>query len=161
MQERQLYPSVISWFNEKLRNQYKRSEIAVFDTSRVNLWRFLRDQNLHALFPDYLTYEIRIDITAIIKSKTKAELAFIECKVGEITLRDVSQLLGYSRVANPVLSILLSPKSVSRSMHHLLKSYLRYDVLNYAPNRRIRICLWDQSKKEIDARHTLPPGEHV
>lgn len=66
--------------------------------------------------------------------------------MGEITLRDVSQLLGYSKVVNPGIAILISPESVSRSMHHLLHSYQRYDVLDYSLNRRIRICRWDLDK---------------
>src|SRR5437763_11080187 len=95
---RELYPSVITWFSKKLKAQHRGADISVFDTSKTYLRRFLRNEDLDKHFPDYLTYEIQVDITAVIKRTGKVELAFIECKINDLTLRDISQLLGYSRV---------------------------------------------------------------
>jgi hypothetical protein len=159
--EREMYSEVARWFQGLLSSRNPRAEINVFDTSQVSLWQFLQRHAFHHLFPDYLSYEIQVDVTGIIKSSHKASLAFVECKLAPITLRDVSQLLGYSRVAKPSVSVILSPRGYSASISYLLETYERIDVLEYDKNKRIRIATWDFVKKDIDPRFTLPRGEHL
>jgi hypothetical protein len=43
--------------------------VMVSDTSRVSLGRFLEQQGLADLFPDYQTYEISIDISGMLFAK--------------------------------------------------------------------------------------------
>jgi len=146
--EREMYPDVIDWFRNLLSSRFPRSEVTVFDTSRVLLRQFIKRQGLQQHFPDHLFYEIQVDITGIVKSSPKILLAFVECKLNAVNLRDVSQLLGYSRVARPSISVILSPKSCSRSISYLIETFGRTDVLQYDTNRRIRIAKWDTIKKD-------------
>jgi hypothetical protein len=89
-------------------------------------YRFLERENFHTLFPDFKTYEIHVDITAVIRPKKgKAVLGFVECKRDQISLRDISQLLGHSRVALPVYSIIVTPGGVTPAVHFLLDTYSR------------------------------------
>ncbi len=159
--ESDLYPAVIKWFQTLLQEKYKRAIAHVFDTSHVSLWKFLKDNGYHKYFREYLTFEIQVDITGIVLRKTKAWMSFIECKLNPITLKDISQLLGYSKVARPFYSIIVSPKGISSPVNYLLKTFNRYDVLQYDTDKRIRIAKWDNLKNEIDVRSILPPGEHL
>jgi len=161
LKEKDLYPILVKWFHKVLSQKFKNAKIEVYDTSQIELSRLLQKLKLQREFPEYLAYSIKVDITAIIKKTKDAELAFIECKLGNITLKDVSQLLGYSIVAKPYLSIIISPKTISRPLHHLLVIHRKYDVLHYEINKKIKIMKWNLSKNSIDHNCTLPPGEHI
>jgi hypothetical protein len=76
-------------------------------------------------------------------------------------IKNISQLLGYRRVALPFQSIIISPKGISSSVSYLLKAFSRYDVLEYDKDKKIRIAKWDSLKNEIDIRSILPPGEYL
>lgn len=156
-----LYPFVIRWFESLLQEKNRHSTVKVYDTSRVSLWKFLRDNEYYKYFKEYLTFEIRVDITGIVLKKRTATISFVECKLKPITLKDISQLLGYSKVAIPSYSIIISPSGISSSVSYLLKTFSRYDVLKYDKDKKIKIAQWDSSKNEIDIRSILPPGEHL
>ena len=66
--EREMYPEVVDWFRRLLSSRHRQSEVTVFDTSQVSLWQFLKRQGLHHHFSDYLSYEIQVDITGVIRS---------------------------------------------------------------------------------------------
>lgn len=153
-----MYPDVCKWFKNFLRRHYKNAMIIVEDTSTKVLSRWLFEKNYHIYFDDYQTYEIQVDIVGLIKERKNTSLAFIECKLKKITLRDISQLLGYSKVAIPSFSIILSPKGVSRSMNLLLNISRRNDILYYTANRHIIIGRWDERKQEVDPSSIIPRG---
>jgi len=71
----------------------------------------------------------------------------------------VGQILGYSRVVKPYLSLIISPKGLSVPLESILKTYGRYDILEYDANKRIRIARWNELRGEIDARTVLPRGD--
>lgn len=96
-----MYPEVCAWLHDLLDAGFPRATVEVADTSRVILANYLEQRGLAALFPDCQTYEINVDVTGVVKAK-KPHLAFVECKLTPLTLRDMSQLLGYSKVAVPV-----------------------------------------------------------
>ena len=156
-----MYPGVIEWFGNYLSAYHKRSKIEVFNTSQVLLSRFLETKDYHRCFREYLTFEIKVDITGIIRTQKRAFLSFIECKLKPITLKDVSQLLGYSRVAQPLYSLIISPKGISKSMNYLLKTFNRYDILEYGQEKSIRVASWNYAKKEIDISTLLPPAKFL
>ena len=159
--EQEMYPEVIEWFRNYLSAYHKRSKIEVFNTSQLLLSRFLETKDYHRCFREYLTFEIKVDITGIIRTQKRAFLCFIECKLKPITLKDISQLLGYSRVAQPLYSLIISPRGISKSMNYLLKTFNRYDVLKYNEEKSIRVASWDYIKREIDIRTLLPPGKFL
>jgi hypothetical protein len=153
-----MYPDVRVWLQGFLKPRFPKSTVVVSDTSRVSLGRFLEQQGLAELFPDYQTFEINVDITGIVKGK-HSSLAFVECKLTTLTLRDVSQSLGYSKVAKPIFSILISPAGISKALSLLLKVYRRYDVLEYAESQRLMVGTWDTVRKTVDPASLIPPGE--
>ena len=159
--ENEMYQPTIEWFAQYLSSYHKKASVKVFDTSQVSLLRFLERNNYHHLFQDYITYDIQVDITALVKTKKRAFLSFIECKLKPITLKDISQLLGYSRVAYPLYSLIISPSGISKSVHYLLKTFNRYDVLEYAKGKSIRVAKWNIERNEISTPSLIPPGKFL
>jgi hypothetical protein len=159
--EKEIYPDVCSWFKKILQNKFKNAKICVEDTSKKLLSKWLVEKGFHKFFPDYQIYEVEVDVTgAIVKSSKEAHLGFIECKLGKINLRDFSQLLGYSKVASPLYSIILSPRGVSQSLNLLFNVARRNDILYYSNDRHIFITRWDELKKGIDYSTIIPKGAH-
>lgn len=157
-----MYSDVCSWFKRILENKFKDAKICVEDTSKKILSKWLLDKGFHDYFPDYQTYEIEVDVAGVIKkSEREAYLGFIECKLGRISLRDVSQLLGYSKVALPLYSVILSPKGISKSLNLLFNVARRNDVLYYSVDRHIVITNWDERKRGIDFSTIIPKGTHI
>ena len=156
-----MYPDVCAWFKRILKEKFKDAEICVEDTSKKVLSKWLIEKGFHTFFPDYQTYEIEVDVTGIVKKTDEAHLGFIECKLGRITLRDLSQLLGYSRVALPLYSVILSPKEISRSMNRLLNIARRNDILYYSIDRHIIVGKWNEKRKELDFSSIIPKGSRI
>jgi hypothetical protein len=156
-----LYPEVATWLARYLRGRYPKAIVVAYDTHSMELAAFLRRENLHGLFKDYDAYEIQVDVTGIVQTPDSIRLAFIECKVGPITLRDVGHLLGYSLVARPEWSYLLSPAGLSDRLNALLVTFGRQDILSYARNRSIRLATWSTGRREVDLSTLIPKGSHI
>lgn len=156
-----MYPDVCAWFKGILKDKFKDTEVCVEDTSRRVLSKWLVENGFHEFFPDYQTYEIEVDVTGIVKKSDEAHLGLIECKLGRITLRDLSQLLGYSKVALPLYSVILSPKGISRSMNLLFNVARRNDILYYSADRHIFIVKWHEKRKEVDLSSIIPKGSRI
>lgn len=160
--EKEMYPDVCSWFKKLLQSKFKNARIYVEDTSKKVLSKWLLEKGFHNYFPDYQTYEVEVDVTGVIvKMDKEAHLGFIECKLGRISLRDVSQLLGYSKVALPIYSIILSPKGISPSLNLLFNVARRNDILYYSVDKHIFITRWHERKKEIDFPTIIPKGASI
>ncbi|HEV2380633.1 MAG TPA: hypothetical protein VG206_12665 [Terriglobia bacterium] len=160
MLERLLYPEVANWLARYLSGQRPRAKVSAHDTHSADLSAFLLRQGLHRHFPDYSAFEIQVDVTGVVEAQEHIELAFVECKVGPITLGDVGQLLGYSLVARPALSFLISPRGISDRLRVLLVTLGRQDILTYAPGRAIRLAPWDLVRREVDLSQIVPAGSH-
>ena len=156
--EKYLYPDICKWFKFFLEQKFRQSKIQVADTSRKNLSKWLVENKLHEAFPDYQTYEIEVDVSGVIESSKEVHLAFVECKLGKITLRDISQLLGYSRVALPVYSFIISPKGISQSLNSLFNIFRRNDVLYYSKDKHVIIGKWDERRKDLNLNSIIPKG---
>jgi hypothetical protein len=105
--------------------------------------------------PEWTTWDIHVDVAGFVIQNGRAELAFVECKLMSLSLMHFSQLLGYSRVAKPLFSFLVSPQGISGSMLSLLETYHRTDILEYvwlrgSVARTICIAKWDAPAKTID-----------
>jgi hypothetical protein len=162
MSEEELYPLISKWLHGFLSGRYRRFKVLVEDTHRKNLSDFIFSKNLHGLFPSYTVFDIKVDITGVILGRDSARLVFVECKIKPIRLLDVGQLLGYSLVAKPAYSFLISPEGFSNPLISLLKNYGRYDILEYTFNGRSRkkliLAAWDQEKRDLVWKGVLPPG---
>jgi hypothetical protein len=159
--EKELYPEVVKWLERYLKEKFSKAGIKAYDTSCQDLSDFLRRHKLHLFFPEFETYVIKVDITASLKHKDKCDLAFVECKLNPINLKDISQLLGYSKVVKPKYAFIISPTGISSPVNTLIKIYKRYDILEYSENLKIKIAQWNKTTQEIDISTLLPPGEHI
>lgn len=155
-----MYPDVCSWFEKFLQSKNKHGRIHVDDTSRKVLSRWLIEFGFSSLFPEYQTFEIEVDVAGVIERPGEAYLGFVECKLNRVTLRDLSQLLGYSKVAKPLYSFIVSPKGVSKSLNMLFNINRRDDVLYYTDNSYIVVGKWDEKRRELDLTSLIPRG-HV
>lgn len=159
--ESDLYPRVAHWLARHLQGKYPRAKVSAHDTHRSELASFLRKEKLHRHFKNSEAYEIQVDVTGVVEGRDFVKLAFVECKVGEITLRDVGQLLGYSLVARPDWSYLVSPEGLSDRLSMLLATYGRQDILVYGKGQHIRIAVWNSGRGEIDLATLVPKGSHA
>ena len=160
-EEKDMYPHVRDWLYGVLRSKFKGAKVRVDDTSNKVLSRWLFEHGYHKLLPEYSTYEIEVDVTGVIEKKSSASLAFVECKLKKITLKDLSQLLGYSKVAMPVISIIVSPAGVSDSLNLLFNVNRREDILTYNTGSKIFVGRWDAARKELDPSSMIPKGSHI
>lgn len=164
IREEALYQPICIWFYNLLKKRYKRKKILVEDTSRIKLSKWLETKNLLKFVSDGLCYDFKIDITGAIISADSANLILIECKAGAISVKDLSQILGYSKIALPSRAFIMSPAGANSTLSKLITVYGRIDVLNYkekiSKDSVIRICKWDVNKNTIDYNSTLPYGYH-
>jgi hypothetical protein len=158
LSEKEMYPDVMVWLNTYLQHKYRKASINVFDTSREDLCEFLRRRNLSKWFPQSDTFVIKVDITGVIVSGDLYRLAFVECKTNSISLRDISQLIGYSKVVIPTFAMIISSSGVSPPVNKLMNIYRRYDILSYKDDLLVRIATWNRRTKDIDAASVLPHG---
>jgi predicted Rdx family selenoprotein len=156
--EKAMYPDVAAWLKQKLKEKYRNKAIETYDTHAKYLNKFLISEGLHTFCSDFQSYEIKVDVTGTVIWDDKLDLVFVECKLLPITLRDISQLLGYSRVAIPIHSILLSPEGLSSSVAYLFNTLKRYDVLKYDDRKNIMIGKWKETSKDLDPTSIIPKG---
>ncbi len=158
-QEKLMYPDVAVWFENLLSIKYKKAEIQVVISANEYLSSIIQRNKYNDYFPLFHTYLIQVDIVGFIKIKNMIKIGFVECKLNSINLKDISQLIGYSKVVIPEYSIIISPKGIGTAINSLIKVYRRYDILEYSKEKRIKIAQWDIDKKEILTETILPPGD--
>jgi len=78
---------VIQWGHPNTRDP----SLKEYKAGRKDAWAREHQIKDFKLFPDYQTYEIEVDIIGIIERNNGASLGMIECKLNQITLRDLSQ----------------------------------------------------------------------
>ena len=87
------------------------------------------------------------------------------CKNTSLTLAHLSQLLGYSRIAQPLYSFLISSAGISPALLSLLQNYQRYDVLEYhweegRKPRNIIVAEWEKATRNLNW-HTVIGGAGI
>lgn len=155
--EIEMYPDIILWLERQLKGKYgkKAKKITVLDTHDSDLLNFIIKLKYQRFFPEFTTYKIRQDITGFIEYEDKVDLVFVECKNGKLSLINLSQLIGYSCIALPVISILIAPQGMGTTLSKLLTSFNRTDILEFRPNRKIQVLKWDYNKKDIDRMNSI------
>ena len=155
--EIEMYFDVTEWLKKNLEQKFgkKAKKIIVLDTHDSDLLNFIMQLNYQKFFPEFSTYKIRQDITGFIEYEDKVELVFVECKNTSLSLIHLSQLIGYSCIALPIYSILLSPQGMGQTLSKLLKSYNRLDILEFRPKRMIQVIKWDKAKQDVDYMNSL------
>lgn len=159
--EKAMYPDVRIWLTRSLKSKHMQADVASFITEQKRLSRFLEDKGFHKYFPEYQAFDIKVDVLGVVKGAEKMDLAFVECKLKKITLRDISQLLGYSKVALPRYSLIISPAGISSHVDTLFNVLRRYDVLEYTGGRSILIGTWSEERREVVPPSIIPKGRHL
>ncbi len=154
-----LYKPISVWLNNLLISHFPQSGVLVYDSHAKTLSSIIERKGFQRFFPNYQVFDIKVDITAFIQSKNRMDLVFVEVKDVEIKLTDVGQILGYSRVAKPYLSMILAPEGLSVPLESIIKTYGRYDVLEYDGPKRIKIAKWNTKRREIDFSSIIPEGD--
>lgn len=152
-----MYPDIIRWLENDLVQKYgkKARKVTVLDTHDSDLSNFLMKLGYQKFFPEFATYQIRQDITGFIEYSTHVDLVFVECKNEPLSLMHLSQLIGYSCIALPVNSILLSPQGMGTTMSKLLQTFNRKDILEFRHGRRMQVIKWDYYKQDIDYMNSV------
>ena len=146
-----MYLDVCQWLEEFLKNRFKKAHVEVYELSQKPISRFLRTYNQGNFPTEWVTWNIKVDVVGFVHhSNEPTELVFVECKNTKLTLAHLSQLLGYSRIAQPLYSFLISPIGFSSTLISLLQEYQRHDVLEYRWEagkipRRVVIAQWEKS----------------
>lgn len=150
--EIEIYPDIIVWLENRLKGDFGKQakKITVLDTHDSYLSNFIIKLKYQRFFSDFTTYKIQQDITGFIEYEDKVELVFVEVKIGQLKLIDLSQLIGYSCIALPVFSILIAPAGMGSTLAKLLTSFNRRDILEFRPGRKIEVLKWDEVKQDID-----------
>jgi len=154
--EEEMYPLVCAWLESFLRGKHHGFTIHVFDASRKTLSRLIEETGLIANLPaEWPSWDVHVDIVGFAISKRRTDLAFVECKNMPITLGHLSQLLGYSMVARPRYSFIVSPQGPSGSLKSLLITFRRLDILTYYQHRgrlprSLVIARWNETARTLD-----------
>ena len=161
--EKDMYPDICQWLDSFLNERYKKAHIEVYELSQIPISRFLRTYN-HGNFPaEWVTWNIKVDIVGFVHhSNNLTDLIFVECKNTNLTLSHLSQLIGYSRIAQPISSFLISSTGFSPTLISLLQEYHRRDVLEYHWEqgklpRQVVVAQWDRTKLSLN-RNTIIGG---
>lgn len=164
--EREMYPDVCDWLQGFLTSRFQSADVDVYDLSQTPISRFLRSYDKGQFSPEWVTWDIRVDVVGFIhQAQEMTALAFVECKNNKLTLSNLSQLLGYSRIAQPFFSFLISPAGFSSTLVSLLSDYQRHDVLEYYWEsgrlpRQVIVAEWDMVACNLN-RHTMIGGTRL
>jgi hypothetical protein len=164
LSEKELYPAIAKWLRDLLKYRYRKSDVIVEDTSRIMLSRWLTLKRLDSAVKCGRYFDFKVDISGAIIDERNVRLYLVECKLNQITIKDVSQILGYSRIANPYRALIVSPRGPSRNLDRLIMVSGRSDVLQYGQQddseSTIRICKWDVQRGSMDLTSSIPLGYH-
>lgn len=149
---------VVRWLRTLLGRLFAGWSSEVFDTSKLTQADFLGGMRLYKAFPMLETFEIRVDVTGIMRRKDRALLALVDCKTGPISLKDVGPLLAYSRVASPAFGLIVSPSGVSNALRSLLRNRKGMSLLEYGHRGALKIAKWDLQQGRVDFRSVVPRG---
>ena len=161
--EKDMYPDVCRWLEDFLKNRFKKSDVEVYELSQKPISRFLRTYNKGNFPAEWVTWNIKVDVVGFVHHPNKpTDLVFVECKNSTLTLAHLSQLLGYSRIAQPLYSFLISPVGFSPTLISLLQEYQRRDVLEYhwedgKMPRQVIVAQWNTTTANLN-RHTMIGG---
>ncbi len=138
--EQKLYDPISRWLKKYL-DETSEEQIRVHDTSAFHLNKFILRNNLYDKFDFCDNYKIKPDVVGFMMDSK--DLIFVEVKVGPLTIQDIGQLLGYSLVGMPKLSILISPEKTSINLTKTLEAFP--NLLDYG-SKRIELGWWDGEK---------------
>lgn len=161
--EKDMYPDVCRWLEAFLKDRFRQAEVDARALPHTPISRFLSTYDRGSFPGEWVTWNIKVDVVGFVHHPNRStDMVFVECKKNRLTLADLSQLLGYSRIARPLYSFLISPAGFSRSLVALLDEYHRHDVLVYHSEdgklpRQVIVAEWEMATCNLN-RHTMIGG---
>lgn len=155
--ERDLYPKIENWLNQYLKDKYKNhSVITTHDSSRKYLNKILKKNEIHCKEAEGI--KIKVDILGILKRGNDHKLVFVEVKNSKLTLKDLGQLWGYTKLINPEESFLISPGGFGE-LSYIFDVLNRIDLLEYGLKKKkyMKIAKWDKRYNSIDYSNFITP----
>lgn len=138
--EASLYEPISKWLYDYLIGRYNQ-DVSVHITSESYLDSYIIKNDLIDYLEFYEDLKIKPDIVGFLK-ETK-EIIFVEVKVGELSIQDIGQLIGYSLVGLPKESILISPLEPSINLKKILNIYP--EILKFG-NNTINVGRWKNNQ---------------
>lgn len=126
------YPLQV-WLKDYIKENYN-SDSLVFDSSTTNLNNINFD-GLNEIIEEFDDFDIKPDVVGI--TYNSKNLYLIESKVTKLSLEDLSQTIGYSKVIQPIEAFLVSTEEISSSLLFLLDAYP--EILNYNDTQKVKI----------------------
>lgn len=154
--EEDYYQEIEDWLKVYLEEKYKGYSIeTTHKTARQYLDVVLRSMGIRCDVAIGLS--IKIDVVGILRKGDEIKYVFVEVKEGELTLKDLGQLWGYTQLIDPIESFLMSPKGIG-GLDHLFNTLRREDLLKYGKKKEklMKIVKWNETTKSIDLRKAIP-----
>ncbi|MEM4204034.1 MAG: hypothetical protein QXS54_08200 [Candidatus Methanomethylicaceae archaeon] len=167
--EEEMYPEVAAWLHSYLRQSARGSSVRVLVAHRKKLNSLIRDQlstaQQQSLPLGWQSWDVQVDVVGFALDEHRARLAVVECKLSQVNLAHLSQLVGYVRVVNPDWAFLLSPQGIHARLRRLLAVYNRKDILYYGDlcrnsPKHIIVAKWLRQGKQgqLDWHSAIPQG---
>ena len=126
------YPLQV-WLKDYIKENYNADSL-VFDSSTTNLNNINFD-GLNEIIEEFDDFDIKPDVVGI--TYNNKNLYLIESKVTKLSLEDLSQTIGYSKVIQPIEAFLVSTEEISSNLLFLLDAYP--EILNYNDTQKVKI----------------------
>lgn len=128
------------WLENYLRQKYTNYNVEVFIPK--NYISKIPNDNIKKL-PNYSSFDFKPDIIGILTSKSDfadIKLVFVNRSTSSLSLKEIGEILCYSRIANPVEAFLISPKALANEVNLiLLDKSKQNDILSYDNNKFVKI----------------------
>lgn len=138
--EKQTYPILQEWLKTYIKNTLN-EEAFVLDSSRVNVRNIITVESEEVL-EAIEDFSIKPDLIAF--TLTELKIFIVESKITKITLDDIAQTIGYSKVIQPYGAYLVSTEEIAEKTLYLLDAYP--EILNYGTDLKIKIGKLENGK---------------
>lgn len=158
--EDDLYEPIQKWLENFLGETLKKKALSV--KSYVGAYEVLSKILMREGFADKITnaplFDLKIDVFAVVTFRNRTELVIVECKKDSLGLIDLGQLIGYSQIISPWISILVSPNGPTTGLHNFLVNHGMDHLLKYGDASRSLVVRWDVTRMVPDYFSVIPKG---
>ena len=146
-----------SWLENYLKKHYSNEFFIEVNIPESNLSKLAID-SIKSI-PGFSSFDFKPDILGILKNKKtrKIELVFLNRSTNAISLKEIGEMLCYSKISQPILSFIASPKGLPNEVNLLLLNKERENqLLSYSSTNKIIIFKWNSQKNYLDLNSIFP-----
>lgn len=134
------------WLENYLKQKYTNYNVEVFIPQ--NYISKIPNDNIKKI-PNYSSFDFKPDVIGILSSKSDSndiKLVFVNRSTSALSLKEIGEILCYSRIAQPVESFLISPKALANEVNLiLLDKSKQNNILSYN-DKFVKIGKFDGEK---------------